>query len=267
MIKKTIALVAFFALGATNVLAADVAARPYAKSPMPVAEPIHNWAGFYVGATAGYSWNRLTVNDLDYWDGLGDSSQSNHGFAGGGTVGYNWQNRALVYGIEGDISWLSNRSTSNNDLNFFAPVGAPFAQINSKIDALATIRGRIGIAVDPALLYLTGGVAFGHVKNSYVAVAVTGPQMACSGCTTWSDTDWRTGWVFGGGVESALFGNWTAKVEALYYQLSPHTVSIVPYSSGFRAGQIFSQRFDDAGLIARVGMNYKFGDGGIVARY
>jgi outer membrane immunogenic protein len=251
------------AFAASPAAAADLPSRAYTKGP--VAESLYSWTGSYIGATAGYSWNRLVVNDLDYWDGLGDSSQSNHGAAVGGTVGYNWQNRHLVYGIEGDVSYLSNRSTSNNDLNRGGgPTrGLPYAQINSKIDALGTVRGRIGIAVDPALLYFTGGVAFGRVDNSYVDRANLGTS--CSGCTTWSDRDWRIGWVAGGGVESALFGNWTAKVEGLYYQLSPHTVTIVPFAG---AGASPSrQRFEDSGLIARVGLNYKFGDGAIVAKY
>jgi outer membrane immunogenic protein len=260
---------ALAAIVAAPAAAADLAMK--AARPAPVA--LFSWTGFYVGATAGYSWNRLNVNDRDYWDGLGDNSHSTHGAAIGGTVGYNWQNRALVYGIEGDISWLSNRGTFNNDLNRNinnVAFGRPYAQINSKIDALATLRGRIGIAVDPALIYFTAGAAFGHVKNSYVDTANTSTDLFCPGCTTWSDSDWRAGWIVGGGVESVLFGNWTAKVEALYYQLSPHTVTVVPYmpnTEQFNAGVPFRQRFDDAGLIARVGLNYKFGDGGIVARY
>ena len=68
-------------------------------------------------------------------------------------------------------------------------------------------------------------------------------------------------------MESVLFGNWTAKVEALYYQLSPHTVTVVPYMPNSFLGDVpFRQRLDAAGLVARVGLNYKFGDG-IVARY
>jgi outer membrane immunogenic protein len=117
------------------------------------------------------------------------------------------------------------------------------------------------------LLYLTGGVAFGHSRNSYVDIANTNTDLFCPGCTSWSESGWRTGWTTGGGVGSVLFGNWTAKVEALYYQLSPHTVTLVPYMPNSFLGDVpFHQRFDAAGLIARVGLNYKFGDG-IVARY
>lgn len=258
--KKIILAASVVALSAVSASAADLAARSYVKAPAPV-ESVYNWTGFYIGGSAGYSWNKLTTTDLDYWDGLGDTSQQSHGAAVGGTVGYNWQVRHLVYGIEGDFNWLSNSSTSNNDLS--SVNGLPYDRITGKIDSLATVRGRIGIALDPALLYMTGGLAFGHVKNSYVDVANTSNSLVCPGCTTWSDSGWRTGFVFGGGVESGISSNLSLKVEALYYQLSDHTVSDVPRLNNPYA---YRQRFDDSGLIARVGLNYRFG-GPVVAAY
>ena len=273
MKKSLIATAALAALVGAPAAAADLPVKAAFSSP-----PAYNWTGFYLGASGGYSFNRLNVNDVDFWNGFGDNSQHNNGFAIGGTVGYNWQVRSLVYGVEGDISYLSNNSTFNGNIALQpcagCRVGFPFAAISSKIDTLATLRGRIGIAVDPALLYLTGGAAFGHVKNSYADIAFLGGpgtngNLACPGCTAWTDSGWRAGWVFGAGVESALGGNWTAKVEALYYQLSDKTVSVAPYVTNGNAnlaGAPFRQRFDDSGLIARVGVNYRFG-GPIVANY
>ena len=65
-------VVAALAAFGTSALAADLPARAYSKAPM--IDPTFNWSGFYIGATAGYSFNKLNVNDLDYWDGLGDNS-------------------------------------------------------------------------------------------------------------------------------------------------------------------------------------------------
>jgi opacity protein-like surface antigen len=62
-------------------------------------------------------------------------------------------------------------------------------------------------------------------------------------------------------LEAALSDNWTVKAETLYYQLGAETVTIIPYSAASFAGLPFRQRFDDAGVIARVGVNYKFGLG------
>lgn len=45
------------ALGtAPPATAADLPERPY-KAPPPIAVPIYNWNGFYVGANGGYGWS------------------------------------------------------------------------------------------------------------------------------------------------------------------------------------------------------------------
>ncbi len=225
---------------ATQAGAADLNYKaPAAAAPIP-----YTWSGFYIGGTVGYSWNRLTINDVDFYDGLGDNSQSNSGFIGGGTIGYNWQYRGLVTGIEGDFSGMSNHSTvAGND----APP-PPTANMVSKINSLGTLRGRLGIAVDPAVLYVTGGAAFGHVNNQF-ADHFNAPFPA------WNDNGWRAGWIFGGGLEAKWDANWSWKLEALYYQLQDNTVTINVPNQGNLAER---QKFTDQGLIARVGLNYAF---------
>ena len=53
--------------------------------------------------------------------------------------------------------------------------------------------------------YVTGGAAFGDIKTS-----VTG----------FGDSNkTKAGWTVGGGVEAAIAGPWTAKVEYLYVDL------------------------------------------------
>lgn len=211
------------------------------------ADPLYalpnTWSGFYVGAALGYSWNRLTVNDRDYWDGLGDNSQSNDGVAVGGTIGYNVQRGALVYGIEADLSYLSNEGSRDNDNT----TGSPYALIKSKLDALGTVRGRAGIALDPALLYVTAGLALGNVENSYSDLHNT------ENPGRWKSNGWQTGWVAGAGIESQLSPNWSWKVEGLYYQLSDDTST---YRETGEEGRAFRQEFSDAGFIARFGLNY-----------
>ena len=59
--------------------------------------------------------------------------------------------------------------------------------------------------LDRILPYVTGGLAVGNVKNSI------------SGFGDSSTT--KAGYALGGGVEAALAGPWTAKVEYLYADL------------------------------------------------
>jgi outer membrane immunogenic protein len=49
---KVIATLAISAALTGSAVAADLAARPYTKAPVPVAA-VYDWTGFYIGANAG----------------------------------------------------------------------------------------------------------------------------------------------------------------------------------------------------------------------
>lgn len=57
MKQIALAVTTVISLFGTNAVAADLAARPYAKAPVMV-DPGYNWSGFYVGGNVGYSWGR-----------------------------------------------------------------------------------------------------------------------------------------------------------------------------------------------------------------
>ena len=78
-------------------------------------------------------------------------------------LGYNWQQGSFVYGLEGDWSWIGARTS------YLLPgINGGGADLSSSFDLnwLATLRGRAGLALDATLVYVTGGAAVGHVKNS-----------------------------------------------------------------------------------------------------
>jgi len=166
------------------------------------------WQGLYGGLHAGYGWS-------------GDAD----GFVGGAQVGYNWQSQQFVYGIEGDIS-LSNIGIEEK---LVVPGFGVVATASASIDWLATIRGRVGVLVQPRLLvYATAGLA---IVNAEAKASVIGlPSVSVS------DTD--TGFVFGLGVESKWTDTTSVRVEYL----------------GF--GE--TSAVDSFGII-RVGVNFKFG--------
>ena len=78
--------------------------------------------------------------------------------------------------------------------------------------------------------YITGGVAFGDINNSVGAA---------SSRTT------KSGYALGGGIEAALTGPWTAKVEYLYVDLG----------NGPTVGAVTSDFHTN---IIRAGLNYRF---------
>ena len=126
----------------------------------------------------------------------------------------------------------------------------------NKLPWFGTFRGRLGFTpADRWLLYVTGGLAYGEVTTSETS-NVNGAVVAFS-------TDrMKLGWTIGGGVEAALWSNWTAKLEYLYIDLG--TINDVLIGIAPITPIVTSSRVTDQ--IVRVGLNYRFG-GPVVARY
>jgi outer membrane immunogenic protein len=82
------------------------------------------------------------------------------------------------------------------------------------------------------------------------------------GTATANTATTRTGWVAGGGLEAALTGNWTAKIEYLYVDLGSQNLTfldIVPRTT------TLATNFRDN--VHRAGVNYKLDwYGQVVAR-
>lgn len=79
--------VALAVLTAGSASAADLGARPYTKAP--VASPIYDWTGLYLGASIGVAAAGTNVaTDPSNWIGNANSGNSNDlfkaGFTGGG---------------------------------------------------------------------------------------------------------------------------------------------------------------------------------------
>ena len=130
-------------------------------------------------------------------------------------IGYNWQTGSvfgpIVFGVEADIQ---GAGLSDDRTNLF--LGGITTTYGQKLDWFGTARGRIGIANGPVLSYVTAGYAFGNVK--------TNATQSVRGLTSTFSTDrTQSGWVVGSGVEAALGGNWTGKIEYLYLNLGNKT--------------------------------------------
>jgi len=238
-------------LAAVRADAADLAP----PAPIYIPSPTFSWTGAYLGVTAGYANGFHSFDDLAgaFLGYPGLSNDQSGGFAGGGTLGINWQAGSLVYGIETDLSWLSNRTTyvdPNGAINNFYP------SETNRLNDLGTVRGRFGLAVDQTLLYLTAGLAFGEVANTVLYNSVKFPT---SNTPSFNIDSTRLGWVVGAGLEHALTPNWTVKGEAIYTQLNSTESSWVsPGSPTFPANTVLNLRFNTSVAVVRAGLNYKF---------
>ncbi len=118
---------------------------------------------------------------------------------------------------------------------------APF---NATLDYIGTVRGRIGYAFGRWMPYVTGGFAWGH---SHVNLNdADGDVFAAPGQI-------HTGWTAGAGVEFAVSGNWSAKLEYDYVDLSRRTYDL----GGFGLPRI---DVDPKVHLVKLGLNYRFGD-------
>jgi outer membrane immunogenic protein len=109
---------------------------------------------------------------------------------------------------------------------------------------LATVRGRLGWAWQRWLIYVTGGYAAAAVE-----ARVFNPTLALDV----SDTKTLNGFTVGAGIEAAIAGNWTAKLEYLYVGLQNASYfDVPPPAINTRTGVPISNN------IYRVGLNYRF---------
>ena len=126
---------------------------------------------------------------------------------------------------------------------------------------VGTVRGRVGATVGPALLYVTGGLAYGQAQLNTNLVSALPFAFPASASVT------KVGWTAGAGVEWAFAGNWSAKFEGLYYDLGTTTLVTGPtVGAGPVIGFVRGKDFDLHGAIGRVGLNYRFG-GPVIAKY
>jgi len=202
---------------------AFAADMPIKGVPAPYAAPYYNWTGFYVGINGGYGWGHSNWSVL----GFSTGNFNVNGGVVGGTLGYNFQTGAVVWGIEADFDWSNIKGSD--------AAGFCGAICQTSNGWLGTARLRLGYAFDRWLPYITGGGAYGNVK----ATSPIG-----------TSTSNEFGWTAGVGLEWAFLANWTAKFEYLYVDLGngscTGTCSAVPISVSFKTN------------LVRAGINYRF---------
>ena len=264
------------------------AAGPQVRSSYisPTVAVVYDWTGFYVGANLGGSLGRSNANFVFAGTPFGSTSQGMDGVLGGVQAGYNWQYRRVVFGLEADIQATTQKG--NSDLIDFIPgtAGTPgtpaipcifidgpntpcqpgtgipavpgipgvsavtgLVNYQNKLPWFGTFRGRIGYTpAERWLIYATGGLAYGEV-DTVTRLTIGGLSAAIStNAVKW-------GWTIGAGVEAAIGGGWTAKVEYLYIDFGNVTdamVGIAPITPVATLSHVTDN-------IVRVGVNYRWG--------
>jgi high affinity Mn2+ porin len=237
----------------SSAKAADLSRVLPIKAPPPVASAAYDWTGFYLGAHLGYAggsshWSTSGASGaFSLYQGF-DAFKDTGSYFEGFQAGYNSMlpNR-IVIGAELDATFPSFRNKAGVSIGGNSALPSPFGPETYQETMLAsgTVRGRIGYAPADWLFYATGGFAW-----TYDRLTLT--QLANG--TTDMPFLWRFGWAAGGGVEAAIAPHWTARLEYLF----------TDYGAASMTFPSTGQRFNSDFLVSelRVGLNYRFGDGG-----
>jgi high affinity Mn2+ porin len=236
--------------------AADQATMPLKA---PAALPSFDWTGLYVGGHFGYTggtsnWSADTVaapgpstaGSINLFQPFNPFTEAGS-YLMGLQVGYNRMlpNR-IVLGAEADVAFPSFPNLAGITIGGSSAFTTPALGSESYSESVVhsgTLRGRIGYAPGPWLIYGTAGFAWTYDRLMLMQLA---------NGTTESAFHWRLGWAAGAGVEAPVAPHWTMKLEYLFTGYGSSGVTFPA------AGQHFVSDFALQQL--RVGLNYRFGD-------
>ena len=258
--------------------AADGPPRAFAPRPAPAAP--FTWTGLYLGPHLGGALDRSDISNPYGQTLFGDEIRS-PGTLAGMQLGYDRQYGALVVGVETDVSWADLdgtftclqpiRGQIDVDPSFIG--GAFGATCRAGIDWLGTLTGRVGAAVGPdgrLLLYAKGGLAWMHGDVSLATNNIMAGQFGPPAATSSSSfTQW--GWTVGTGLEYALAGNWSARLEYDFLRFGSHGVA-TPQAAPIAQPEfegIFQSSAPDGRRVGveqdmhavKLALNYRFGGG------
>lgn len=228
-----------------------------------------DWSGSFWGINAGAGFNQSDSGVLEFMrvDGSNNTQAINNAFfesfdgkfeAGGIfglQLGHNWQTDNLVYGVIADIS-LADLAEEQSAFS-----ATPATYINRReINALATLRGRLGFANNsPVLPFVTAGVAYGDVEYSW-----EGNSGAFRGDN--GDDGSGVGFVVGIGLDIELSDNSTLGAEFLHVDLgssdfqtrfSGETGGALAAFGNAASGGTVSQGTDDDFSFQTLTVNYR----------
>jgi outer membrane immunogenic protein len=224
-------------LATTTAFAADLPSRkaiPAAATQRPL------FTGLYAGAQAGYL-EFVGLTDAYYAPTnfrYASPSATGGSFAGGGHIGYDWRFGNFVAGLVGDVTGASASA------NTTVPTFAAGRVVNSynHVGVQGSVRGRIGYAFDPVLLYVTGGLNLASGQNRLSTVYGARTQNFVS-----------AGPTLGVGVEYAINDRWNINVEG-------RTAVISGFGRQTPTGTpLVTVRQLSGGNLITAGVSYRFG--------
>jgi len=174
-----------------------------------------NWDRTYVGAQVGVA--RLnsdwTIDDEVFFNpSPGEVGLADQGFVAGVYIGHDVEMQGFILGAEADFNFM-NLSDSESFSGLL--VGGEGLTVHASLDAVGSLRGRIGVPMDNLLFYATAGIAVGTATVGYTSYSIL--------LVGSDEHDLKFGGVIGGGVEAKLTDNLTGRLQGLYYNFGSYT--------------------------------------------
>jgi outer membrane immunogenic protein len=236
-------------------LAQPAAADGYEVPPPVVVPPAFSWTGCYAGLHVGGAWASRDFTDpvqlvqdqisgAPVTTGVTTVTPDESGWLLGGQIGCDYQFAShWVVGVEAAASAATLKGNTSATL----PLGNPGEResVIARSDFIPTFTGRLGYAWDSWLLYAKGGYA--HTGDSYGIVGTfTGTAFNFQGL------DLRSGWTVGAGIEKALWGPWSLRVEYDYFDFGTKNVLMTDNNLGLSGTVATKQSVQSV----RVGLNF-----------
>lgn len=138
----------------------------------------------------------------------GGCNKDDRGPEGGVRLGYDFQFGGLVAGVVGEWSAVN----LNDTVTSFSTTPANYV-FGREVDSIAAIRARVGVAVGPALYYVTAGAAQADVTNTFRTTNTA------NSFTVTQNEDKADGFQLGAGMEWRLAPNLSFTGEYMYTDL------------------------------------------------
>lgn len=202
-----------------RLIGAALAALCLLSLPARADEPTPwNRTGLYVGVVGGYDLAEMKADTFKLSEGS---------LFAGPFAGFNVRvNPNLVAGIEADYMFMNVKASRTDES----------VTVTATSNYLASVRGRLGVPIGPALAYGTAGIAMTEHKLS----ATDGEELV-------KDKEVQFGGVFGGGIEGELTKTLFVRVEGLHYWFPDKTMAFD--GDAFKSGQHQT--------VVRVGVGFK----------
>ncbi len=135
-------------------------------------------------------------------------TEDENGIDIGGRVGYDWSSGMLVVGALVDVSGTD----VTDGASAFSTTPAFYA-FSRQLKAMGGLRGRVGAGTSRALVYGTGGLAWGRIEHVFTSSNAVNTFVPGKDAVR-TENAW--GYQAGGGLEVRLASQWTLGGEYLY---------------------------------------------------